>query len=386
MNIQTSKRIDTVNEYYFSRKLKEIELLNQTGEKVINLGIGSPDLDPDKSVINTVINSVQQVSHHGYQSYRGINELREAISRWYKKIYNISIDPNKEVLPLMGSKEGIMHISMTYLNEGDEVLIPNPGYPTYTSATTLAGGTPIFYHLKEDNNWNIDLDEAEKLITTKTKLMWINYPNMPTGTAGSLEILEKLILLAKSKNILICNDNPYSLILNNSPYSLLKIEGAKDVVIELNSLSKSHNMAGWRLGMMVAQEKRVNEVLKFKSNMDSGMFLPIQHAAIAALNVDDDWYKKNNLIYQKRKEKALELLDALNCTYSENQVGMFVWAKIPDSVKNSSIFSDLILQQSRVFITPGIIFGSQGERFIRVSLCSNEDTLDRAIQKIKNKN
>ena len=383
MKIVTAKRIDSVNEYYFSRKLKEIEVLNQTGEKVINLGIGSPDLAPHESVISTLINSSQKSNHHGYQSYKGIIELREAIANWYQKTYQVSINADKEILPLLGSKEGVMHISMTYINDGDEVLIPNPGYPTYTSATNLAGGKAVYYNLNENDNWNIDLTEIARLITPKTKLIWINYPNMPTGAIGDLETLNKLVELAKANNILICNDNPYSLTLNNHPTSMLEIEGAKEVVIELNSLSKSHSMAGWRLGMMVANEDRINEVLKFKSNMDSGMFLPIQHAAVVALNVDDSWYKQTNLIYQKRKVKALELLDVLNCTYSKNQVGMFVWAKIPQEVENSTAFTDIILQQSRVFFTPGIIFGSQGNRYVRVSLCSSEEFLNQAITRIK---
>jgi len=383
MNIKTANRINSVNEYYFSRKLKEIEVLNQTGVNVINLGIGSPDLAPHESVIHALISSAQKSNHHGYQSYKGIVELREAIAKWYQKTYQVPINADKEILPLLGSKEGVMHISMAYINEGDEVLIPNPGYPTYTSATNLAGGKAVYYNLNENDNWNLDLSEIAQLITPKTKLIWVNYPNMPTGVLGNKETLKKLVELARANNILICNDNPYSLTLNNYPTSLLDIEGAKEVVIELNSLSKSHSMAGWRLGMMVANEDRINEVLKFKSNMDSGMFLPIQHAAVVALNVDESWYKQTNLIYQKRKEKALELLDVLNCTYSKNQIGMFVWAKIPQDVENSTVFTNFILQQSRVFITPGVIFGSQGERYIRVSLCGNEEMIIKAIQRIK---
>ncbi|MGE0560624.1 MAG: pyridoxal phosphate-dependent aminotransferase [Flavobacteriales bacterium] len=383
MNIKTAKRIDSVNEYFFSRKLKEIEVLNNTGIKVVNLGIGSPDLAPDKSVINELISSAQKNGHHGYQNYKGISELRLAIANWYNKIYGVSVNPDKEVLPLMGSKEGVMHISMTYLNEDDEVLIPNPGYPTYTSATNLAGGKVVLYELEESSNWNINLNEIQSLITPKTKLMWVNYPNMPTGATGNIKTLEKLVELARLNNILICNDNPYSLTLNNNPFSMLEIDRAKEVVIELNSLSKSHSMAGWRLGMMIANEERINEILKFKSNMDSGMFLPIQHAAVAALELNDGWYKQTNRVYQHRKTKVFELLDLLNCTYSKNQVGMFVWAKIPDDAENSTVFSDQILQQSRVFITPGNIFGSQGTRYIRVSLCGNEEMIIKAIQRIK---
>ena len=385
MNIKIAKRIDSVNEYFFSKKLKEIEELNRCGEKVINLGIGSPDLAPDQSVISALLDSAQCNNHHGYQNYKGIFELREAISNWYAKTYNVTKNPHSEVLPLLGSKEGILHISMTYLDPADEVLVPNPGYPTYTSATNLAGGKVVNYHLKEENNWDLDLEEIEGLITPKTKLMWVNYPNMPTGAKGNRATLERLVELAKANNFLICNDNPYSLTLNDQPFSMLEIQGAADVVIELNSLSKSHSMAGWRLGMMIANEDRVNEVLRFKSNMDSGMFLPIQHAAIAAMNLADSWYKQTNDIYQQRKAKAFDLLDLINCSYSNNQVGMFVWAKIPQKIENAEVYSEQILAKSKVFVTPGSIFGSQGDRYLRVSLCSSIENFDIAINRIKAK-
>ncbi|MCB9335025.1 MAG: aminotransferase class I/II-fold pyridoxal phosphate-dependent enzyme [Flavobacteriales bacterium] len=384
MNIQTANRIKSVNEYYFSKKMKEIDSLNKTGDRVINLGIGSPDLAPESHVISTLLDSAQAMNHHAYQSYKGIPELRGAIANWYKKTYNINIEPSVEVLPLIGSKEGIMHISMTYINDGDEVLIPNPGYPTYTSATNLAGGKVVHYHLDEDNDWDINLDEIEKMISPKTKLMWINYPNMPTGANGNWGTLKKLIALAKKHQVLICNDNPYSLTLNDAPKSILELDPQKEVVMELNSLSKSHNMAGWRLGMLVANQQRIDEILKFKSNMDSGMFLPVQHAAITALSLGNDWYKSNNLIYKERREKVWGLLDVLNCKYSKNQVGMFVWAKIPMSISNASAFSDLILYNTKIFITPGSIFGNKGDKYLRVSLCNNIETLEEAIERIKN--
>tara|TARA_R110001592_G_scaffold137257_1_gene355094 strand:+ start:1992 stop:3158 length:1167 start_codon:yes stop_codon:yes gene_type:complete len=383
MIVQTANRINTVNEYYFSKKMKEIDGLNKLGNKVINLGIGSPDLAPELGVIKALTDSANTINNHAYQSYKGILELRGAIATWYQSIYNIVIDSNSEILPLIGSKEGIMHISMTYLNEGDEVLVPNPGYPTYTSATNLAGGKVVHYNLDESNDWDINLKEVEQLITSKTKLMWVNYPNMPTGANGNWDTLKQLIVLAKKNNILICNDNPYSLTLNDTPKSLLDLDPNKEVVMELNSLSKSHNMAGWRLGMLVANQTRIEEILKFKSNMDSGMFLPIQHAAIKALELGKNWYKGNNLIYEERRKKVWELLNVLQCKYSKTQVGMFVWAKIPDSISNSTDFSDLILQNTKVFITPGSIFGSKGDKYIRVSLCNNIETLDVAINRLK---
>jgi LL-diaminopimelate aminotransferase len=383
MNIQTANRINTVNEYYFSKKMKEIDELNKIGKKVINLGIGSPDLAPELGVVKALTDSANTINNHAYQSYKGIPELRYAMANWYNSIYGIAIDSNREVLPLIGSKEGIMHISMTYLNEGDEVLVPNPGYPTYTSATNLAGGKVVHYNLDESNDWDINLKEIEQLISAKTKLMWVNYPNMPTGANGNWDTLKQLIALAKSNNILICNDNPYSLTLNDTPKSLLELDPNKEVVMELNSLSKSHNMAGWRLGMLVANQSRIDEILKFKSNMDSGMFLPVQHAAIKALELGKDWYKSNNLIYEERRKKVWELLDVIKCKYSKNKVGMFVWAKIPESISNSTSFSDLLLYNTKVFITPGSIFGSKGGKFIRVSLCNNIETLDEAITRIK---
>ncbi len=384
MNIKTADRISTVKEYYFSKKLREIATLNDKGKDVINLGIGSPDLAPDSSIIDSLINSSKNPKNHSYQNYKGVFELRNAITKWYKSIYNVQLDPEKEVLPLLGSKEGIMHISMTYINPGDEVLIPDPGYPTYVAATNLAGGKVVKYQLKESEEWHPSIENIEALITDKTKLIWINYPNMPTGKQTNLELLSHLLELAKKHSILVCNDNPYSLTLNDKPSSIFQIENAKDIALELNSLSKSHNMAGWRLGWVSGNENRINEVLKFKSNMDSGMFLPIQHAAITALNLENSSYENNNKVYSTRKKLVWKLLDSLNCSYDKKQVGMFVWAKIPNHLENAIAYSDDILEKSAVFITPGSIFGKQGNKYIRVSLCSNEAILKEAINRIKN--
>lgn len=381
MKITTANRINTVKEYYFSKKLREIAALNTDEFPVINLGIGSPDLGPDKNVIETLIKSAAVDAHHAYQSYKGIPELRKSIAEWYQRIYNVNLNPETEVLPLMGSKEGIMHISMTYLNDGDEVLVPNPGYPTYSSATKLAGGTPIYYNLTDENNWDISIEEIESFINDKTKLMWVNFPHMPTGKQGNFDTLNKLIELAKKHNVLIINDNPYSLTLNDHPKSLLSLD--KDVVIELNSLSKSHNMAGWRMGMILGNEERINEILRFKSNMDSGMFLPIQHAAISALDLNSAWTTELNKTYKKRRLLAWELLDLLDCKYDKNQVGMFVWAKIPDTHKDCEELSGLILKKSKVFITPGHIFGSNGNKYVRISLCKKETIFMEAINRIK---
>ena len=383
MNIRTADRINTVKEYYFSQKLREIDELNLQGKNIINLGIGSPDLAPDNAIINALIESAKNPKNHAYQSYKGAPDLRNAIAQWYNKIYRIPLDPTNEILPLIGSKEGIMHISMTYLNPGDEVLIPDPGYPTYTSATNLAGGKVVKYQLKEEEGWHPSLENIQSLITNKTKLIWINYPHMPTGTQTDLNKLKGLLELAKKENILICNDNPYSLTLNDNPTSIFQLEGAKDIALELNSLSKSHSMAGWRLGWIAGDSERINEILKFKSNMDSGMFLPIQHAAIAALGMSKAYHDDINKIYANRRKLAWQLLDSLDCTYDKNQVGMFVWAKIPKEATDSSSFADNILYNAHVFITPGIIFGETGQQYIRISLCTKERVFEEAINRIK---
>ncbi len=384
MKIEIANRLNGIGEYYFSQKLREIDEMNKAGAAVINLGIGSPDLAPDAGVISALQTEAAKSNVHAYQSYKGSPILREAIAAWYKKWYNVSLDAATEILPLIGSKEGIMHICMTYLNEGDEALIPNPGYPTYRSAVTLAGGKCVEYKLKEENNWMPDFDALEKTDLSKIKLMWVNYPHMPTGQQPSTSLFEKLVAFAIKHNILICHDNPYSFILNENPASLLSVEGAKACVIELNSLSKSHNMAGWRVGMLCGAKERIDEVLRFKSNMDSGMFLPVQLAAAKALTLDESWHESLNEQYSKRREKVFELLDLLYCNYSKTQVGLFVWAKISGEYKDGYALSDEVLQTAKVFITPGGIFGSEGNGYVRVSLCSTAENLQAAIVRIKN--
>jgi aspartate/methionine/tyrosine aminotransferase len=384
MNWTLSNRLEGIGEYYFATKLREIDELNKAGKGIINLGIGSPDLPPHPSVIAVLNEEATKENVHGYQSYKGSPVLREAIAEWYKKYYQVdNINPATEVLPLLGSKEGIMHICMTYLNEGDQVLIPNPGYPTYTSAVKLAGGTPLYYELTAEHNWAPDFENLEKSDLSKVKLMWVNYPHMPTGQMPTKALFEKLVAFGKQHQILICHDNPYAFILNDQPESLLSIEGAKEVVIELNSLSKSQNMAGWRVGMLIAAEERVNEILRFKSNMDSGMFLPVQLAAAKALSLTKSWYDSVNQVYTERREKVYELLDTLGCAYSKLQVGMFVWAKIPANYKDGYALSDKVLYDANVFITPGGIFGSAGNNYIRVSLCGSMEKFNEAIKRVK---
>jgi len=383
MQIQKAKRLSGIGEYYFSQKLREIELLNQQGKNIINLGIGSPDLPPHPSVIEVLQMEAAKPNTHAYQSYKGSPILRNAIADWYLKWYQVDLNPDTEILPLIGSKEGIMHICMTYLNEGDQVLIPNPGYPTYTSAVKLAGGIPIAFELKEENNWEPDFVLLEKMDLSKVKLMWVNYPQMPTGRMPSDDLFTNLVSFGLKHNILICHDNPYSFVLNDHPMSLLKVSGAKEVVIELNSLSKSQNMAGWRVGMICGSKEKIDDILTFKSNMDSGMFLPIQLAAAKALSLGTEWYDGINEIYFERRKKVFELLDQLNCTYSKEQVGMFVWAKIPSTSKDGYALSDQILYESNVFITPGGIFGSAGNNYIRVSLCGAIEKFVEAIKRIE---
>jgi len=383
MKIELANRLNGIGEYYFSQKLREIDELNKAGKVIINLGIGSPDMAPDAEVIKTLQTESSKPNVHGYQSYKGAVVLREAIAAWYQKWYDVSLDAATEVLPLIGSKEGIMHICMTYLNEGDEALIPNPGYPTYSSAVKLADGKPVYYNLNEENDWAPDFDKLEKTDLSKVKLIWVNYPQMPTGQLPTIELFEKLVAFGKKHNILICHDNPYSFILNENPMSLLSVQGAKDVVVELNSLSKSHNMAGWRVGMLCGAKERIDEVLRFKSNMDSGMFLPMQLAAAKALTLDENWHRSLNEQYKKRREKVFELLHLLECSYSKEQVGLFVWAKIPSTYKDGYALSDEVLYNTNVFITPGGIFGSEGNNYIRVSLCSTVENLEKAIGRIK---
>ncbi len=382
--MQTSKRLEGIGEYYFSQKLREIDGLNKAGKSIINLGIGSPDLPPHPEVIRILNEESVKPNAHAYQGYKGIAPLRTAISQWYKRWYGVELNADTEILPLIGSKEGIMHICMTYLDKGDEVLVPNPGYPTYRSAVKLAGGKCVEYKLSEKNNYEPDFDKLGNSKLNKVKLMFVNYPQMPTGQLPSEELFEKLVAFGKKQGILIIHDNPYSFILNEKPMSLLSIAGAKDCVLELNSLSKSHNMAGWRVGMLCGAKEKIDEVLRFKSNMDSGMFLPVQVAAAKALSLEKDWHDGVNTIYSARREKAFELLRLINCKFSTNQAGMFVWAKIPSKYKDSYALSDDVLYNNNVFITPGAIFGDAGNKYIRVSLCAPVEKFEEAIQRIQN--
>lgn len=382
--IKTAKRLEGIGEYYFSKKLREIDELNKQGKNVINLGIGSPDLPPHPDVIKVLQEESAKPNVHAYQSYKGSPVLRKAMSDWYQQWYGVSLNPDTEVLPLIGSKEGIMHICMTYLDSGDEVLVPNPGYPTYRSAVALAGGVCVDYELNEATNWEPDFDALDKQVKAsgKIKLMWINYPEMPVGKLPSAGLFEKIVAFGKKHEILICHDNPYSFILNDQPASLLQVAGAKDCCLELNSLSKSHNMAGWRVGMLCGAKERIDEVLRFKSNMDSGMFLPLQLAAAKALSLDKNWYNSVNEIYSRRRKKVFELLDYLGCTYDNGQAGMFVWAKVPAAYESGYALSDEVLQNAFVFITPGGIFGSAGDGYVRVSLCSTEEKIAESLNRI----
>jgi LL-diaminopimelate aminotransferase len=385
MIIPKASRLSLVGEYYFVRKLEEIAKLNKEGKNVISFGIGSPDMAPSDEAIAAIEETAKKLGSHGYQPYRAIPELREKIAEFYKKTYKVDLDPMKEVLPLMGSKEGILHILMAFVNPGDEVLVPNPGYPTYTSLSKLVGANVRYYNLKEEHNWQPDIDELEKDDLGKVKIMWLNYPHMPTGTEADRGILNKLIAFAKKKKILLCFDNPYSLVLNkNEPTSILSIEGAKEVAVELNSLSKSHNMAGWRVGMMLGKEEYLNAALVIKSNIDSGMFLGIQKAAIKALEADEAWHVKRNSIYNERREWVFKILDHLGFEYKTDQVGLFVWAKpkSDSSIGDISAFVDRILYEAFVFFTPGEIFGSNGKGYMRASLCVPVEKMKEAYERI----
>jgi aspartate/methionine/tyrosine aminotransferase len=381
MNV--AKRLEGIGEYYFSQKLREIDELNKQGKQIINLGIGSPDQPPHPDVIKVLQEGSAKPDVHAYQSYKGSPVLRKAMSEWYKKWYAVELNPDSEILPLIGSKEGIMHICMTYLDKGDEVLVPNPGYPTYRSAVKLAGGKCVDYNLKEKNKYEPDFDKLEKKKLKKVKMLFVNYPQMPTGQPPSKKLFERLVAFGKKYHILVIHDNPYSFILNDNPLSLLSIEGAKDCVMELNSLSKSHNMAGWRIGMLCGAKERIDEVLRFKTNMDSGMFLPVQLAAAKALGLGKEWQEEVNAVYRERREKVFELLKLLNCKFSKEQAGLFVWARIPAKYKNGYELSDAVLSNSNVFITPGGIFGSAGEKYIRVSLCAAVEKFEEAMERIK---
>jgi aspartate/methionine/tyrosine aminotransferase len=379
--IEGANRLHTVEEYYFSKKLREVNLLKAAGKPIINLGIGSPDLQPPQKVITAITEGLQDANAHKYQSYQGLPELREAMAGFYREQFQVHLSPMTEILPLMGSKEGIMHISMAYLNEGDEVLIPNPGYPTYQSVTKLLGAKPIFYELDEANNWMPDITVLEKLDLSKVKLMWLSYPHMPTGAQANYKVFEELVDFAKRNNILIVNDNPYSFILTEAPRSILKVKGAKEVCIELNSLSKTFNMAGWRVGMVLGDGKHINNILKVKSNMDSGMFYGIQKGAIEALRCSKLWYLSLNSVYEQRRALVWKLADALNCTYDKNASGLFVWAKLPPYTKAEE-FIDVLLKNNHLFVAPGTIFGSKGEGYIRFSLCASIEDIKEAIKRV----
>jgi len=380
--IAPSNRLSSVKEYYFSKKLREIKDMEDNGRPVINIAIGSPDLAPPQDIITTLKEASLMPQANKYQSYQGLLELRTAMAKFYHSSFNVTLDPLSEVLPLMGSKEGVMLISLAFLNAGDKVLIPNPGYPTYTSTTKLLHAEPLFYNLSENNNWAPNFEAIEREDLSKVKLMWINYPHMLTGTVASEALFNKLIAFAKKHKILLVNDNPYSFILNKTPMSILNIAGAKDVALELNSLSKTFNMPGWRVGMLLGKEKYINAVLKVKSNMDSGMYFGIQKSAIVALQSAKDWYANLNAVYTKRRQLVWLILDILGCTYNKNTSGLFVWAKVPKNSDGKSL-SDYLLSHKNIFVTPGFIFGSQGKNYIRVSLCNSEDVLKNVLKRLK---
>ena len=382
IDIATASRLGTVEEYYFSTKLKEIASLRAVGIPVINLGIGSPDLAPSAATIQALTESAENPANHAYQSYQGIPALRQAFAHFYAKHYGVSVDWNQEILPLIGSKEGIMHIAMAYLEPGDETLIPNPGYPTYQAACALAGATVRTYELSEEGNWLPDLEALGQQDLSRVKIMWVNYPHMPTGAKADTGFFTRLRDFAIQHNILLVNDNPYSFILNEQPMSMLSIPGMKEVAIELNSLSKSHNMAGWRIGAAIGKAAFLQPVMKFKSNMDSGMFLPLQEAAAKALEADSTWFENQNTLYQERQKLVFQLMDIVGCRYDSAQTGMFVWAKVPDEYASGYALSDKILAENAVFITPGGIFGTQGNDYVRISLCAKEDVFKEAIERI----
>ena len=378
----TAKRLESVQEYYFSRKLREVGQMIQAGHPIINMGIGSPDIAPHPNVVLALQKALEHPKAHMYQSYQGLPELREAIATFYRNYSQVSLNPDSEILPLMGSKEGIMHISLAFLNPGDEVLIPNPGYPTYESVSRLAEASPIFYDLKETNQWQPEFEALEALDTRRIKIMWLNYPHMPTGTPINIETFDRLIAWAKEREILLINDNPYSFVLTEKPQSILSRPGGKDVAIELNSLSKSFNMAGWRVGMLTGKGDTIQAILKVKSNMDSGMFYGIQQGAIAALKMTPDWFEGLNAIYRKRRNLVEILASKLGATTDPSSVGLFVWAKLPSNAPNAEEFIDQILKEKHIFITPGTIFGSNGAGYIRFSLCVPEATIEEAINRI----
>ena len=380
--IQPAQRLDSVSEYYFSRKLKEVAAMNAAGMQVISLGVGSPDMPPSEETVETLCTEAHNPDGHGYQPYVGIPELREAFSRFYKRWYGVELDAKSEIQPLIGSKEGILHVTLAFVNPGEQVLVPNPGYPTYTSLSRLLGAEVVHYDLKEENGWMPDFEQLERMDLSRVKLMWTNYPNMPTGANATPELYERLVDFARRKGIVIVNDNPYSFILNDHPLSILSVEGAKDCCIEFNSMSKSHNMPGWRIGMIAANPTFISWILKVKSNIDSGMYRAMQLAAVKALDAEADWYEGNNANYSARRKTAGAIMDALGCTYDENQVGMFLWGRIPDYYTDVEELTERVLHEARVFIVPGFIFGSNGSRYIRISLCAKNDKLEEALKRI----
>ena len=381
--IKPADRLASVSEYYFSKKLKEVAQMNAEGKDVISLGIGSPDMPPSEDTIQTLCDAARNPDGHGYQPYVGIPELRRGFAGWYKKWYGVELNPNTEIQPLIGSKEGILHVTLAFVNPGEQVLVPNPGYPTYTSLRKILGAEVVNYNLKEENDWMPDFDELEKMDMSRVKLMWTNYPNMPTGANATPELYQKLVDFARRKDIVIVNDNPYSFILNERPISILGVPGAKECCIEFNSMSKSHNMPGWRIGMLASNADFVQWILKVKSNIDSGMFRAMQLAAATALEAGEEWYEGNNKNYRGRRRLAGEIMRELGCTYDESQVGMFLWGKIPDSCADVEELTERVLHEARVFITPGFIFGSNGKRYIRISLCCKDDKLAEALKRIK---
>jgi LL-diaminopimelate aminotransferase len=381
--IKIADRLQQVEEYYFSKKLEEIRVLHEQGKEVLNLGIGSPDLPPEESVVQELVDSAGKNEHHAYQPYRSTIELRDSMSRFYFNTFGVKLNPVEEILPLLGSKEGVMYISMAFLNPGDIVLVPNPGYPAYTAIANLLGARVVEYNLKEENGWYPDFEELAQLDLAKVKMMWVNYPHMPTGAPATNELFLNLVGFAKENEILLCNDNPYSQVLNSNPVSILKFDNDLSHVIELNSLSKSFNMAGWRVGMVMGHKKYIDGILQAKSNVDSGMFLPIQHAAAKALQLRQEWHDERNDIYEQRRIKASKILIDIGCTIEDGQVGMFIWAKVADQVKDTRVLVDDLLHNAQVFITPGEVFGSNGSRFIRLSLCSDEKIYDKAMANIK---
>ncbi|MGM9734275.1 MAG: pyridoxal phosphate-dependent aminotransferase [Prevotella sp.] len=386
-NIKPAERLSLVSEYYFSRKLKEVAQMNAEGKDIISLAIGSPDMPPSEKTIQTLCEVARRPDTHGYQPTMGTPELRNAMADFYKRWYGVELDPAKEIQPLIGSKEGILHVTLAFVNPGEEVLVPNPGYPTYTSLSKILGAKVVNYDLMEDNGWQPDFDQLESMDLSKVKLMWTNYPNMPTGGNARIETYERLVDFARRHNIVVVNDNPYSFILNEQPVSLLQVEGAKDCCIEFNSMSKSHNMPGWRVGMCATNPTFISWILKIKSNIDSGTFRGIQLAAAAALTNEAEWHHEANIeTYARRRKYAEQIMDVLGCTYDPRQVGMFLWGRIPDSYSNCEELTERVLHEARVFITPGFIFGSKGERYIRISLCAKEDKIQTALERIEKLN